>query len=251
MAPYTVETFWDKQVKVRQFLDGYRFAMDPIVLAAHIAPGSASGFRILDAGCGCGIISVLLASRYQNVQIFGVEIQEKLACLSQDNAKINGMEDRINILHKDISDISCEELGGTIDMIVSNPPYKKRGTGRTSKDEEIALARHEISMDITMLCEKAGELTGDRGTLALIFPADRFHELKTAMTGAGFCVDRIRFICTGKGRAPKLVMVSGQKSMEKEPEILPHLHILDSSGQPSAEYNDVLSRGRAWHRIFP
>ncbi len=249
MAPYTVETFWDKQVKVCQFVHGYRFALDPIVLAAHIIP--ASGSRILDAGCGCGIISILLASRHQDIQIFGAEIQKELAGLAQENVKINGLGDRVNILYKDISNISCEDLGGAVDMIVANPPYKKRGTGRINKDQAIALARHEISMNITMLCGKAGELTGQEGALALIFPGDRFHELKMAMAQAGFCVDRIRFIYTGKGRSPKLVMVSGRKSMDKEPEILPHLHILDSSGQPSAEYNDVLSRGRVWHRIFP
>ncbi len=247
MAPYTVETFWDKQVTVRQFVHGYRFSLDPIVLAAHIVP--ASGSRILDVGCGCGIISILLASQYQNVQIFGVEIQRGLADLAQDNVMENGLGDRVNILHGDIVNFSCEALGGTLDMVVANPPYKKRGTGRISKDQSNALARHEISMNIRILCGKAGELTGQEGALALIFPADRFHELKMAMTEAGFCVDRIRCIYTGKGRNPKLVMVSGRKSMEKEPEILPPFYILDPGGQPSAEYNEVLFHGRARHRI--
>lgn len=232
--------------------------MDPVLLAAHIAPAPHS--RILDAGCGCGIISILLASRHGDVRIFGVEIQRELACLARENVRINGIQDRVSILHRDIASLACTELlcedpdreclDGKVDVVIANPPYQKRGSGRISRDKQIALARHEISMDIAMLCTRAGELTGPKGAMAIIFPVDRFDELTMAMASAGFGVDQIRWVYTVQGREPKLVMVSGRKSMDQEPEILPHLHIFDATGKPSAEYNDILFFGRAWHNIF-
>ncbi len=256
MPPYTLDTFFDEGFLIYQPARGYRFSVDPLLLAAHISwpfpSHSTSRIRILDAGCGCGIISLLMGRQDPHVKIFGVEIQEELALFARENAKINGMDKRFRLLNKDIADLSREDLGGIVDMVVSNPPYKKKGTGRISGNRQKALARHEITMDIHLLCRKASELTGERGVLALIFPAERLDELKKVMRENGFSLRAIRFVYTESPAGtcqPKLVLVSGIQSSVKPFVTFPALYLYDESGSRSREYEDILSSGRAWYFI--
>jgi len=58
---------------------GYRFSIDPLILSAHIHPKRNE--KIMDLGCGCGIISLVLAYRYPDIEITGIEIQKELYIL--------------------------------------------------------------------------------------------------------------------------------------------------------------------------
>jgi tRNA1Val (adenine37-N6)-methyltransferase len=174
LAEYTADTLFDPPLSLFQPKTGYRFSLDPIILAAHVHP--APGDRIMDIGCGCGILSLILAGRNPDVRITGIEIQKTLARAAQKNVAKNRMSDRIRILHQDICTLERAPAGaipGTkpksnlgalfkindvpaqVDLIVSNPPYKKKSTGRLNPDRERALARHEITLDIAALALQA------------------------------------------------------------------------------------------------
>jgi tRNA1Val (adenine37-N6)-methyltransferase len=100
LAEYTADTLFDPPLTLFQPKTGYRFSLDPIILAAHVHP--APGDRIMDIGCGCGILSLILAGRNPDVRITGIEIQKTLARAAQKNVAKNRMGDRIRILHQDI-----------------------------------------------------------------------------------------------------------------------------------------------------
>ena len=67
------DTFLNGRLTVYQHKTGYRFSIDAILLAGYVRP--KAGDRLIDLGCGCGIIALILAHRYPNLQLFGVEIQ--------------------------------------------------------------------------------------------------------------------------------------------------------------------------------
>ena len=83
----------------------------------------------MDMGCGCGIISLILGARYQDVQITGVEIQKELAFLAEKNVMQNRLDNRIRILHQDIRNLTRAEVTQPADILVSNPPYTKIAIG--------------------------------------------------------------------------------------------------------------------------
>ncbi len=252
MLPYTLDTFFDDDFRVYQPARGYRFSIDPILLAAHVSIPFQSA-RVLDIGCGCGIISLLLGRFHPGLHIIGVEIQEELACFAEKNIVSNGMGNRLKIFHKNIELLSSRDLDGPVDIVVSNPPYKKRGTGRMGGNLQKTLARHEVSVDINLLLGKAAELTGEMGMVALIFPAGRLDELKMAMGENGFFLSSIRLVHTGKnfgGCTPKLVLVSGCKYPGKGLISLPPLFLFDDRGNPGKEYERLLFCGKASHPLL-
>ncbi len=78
--------------------------------------------RILDIGCGSGNISIALAKNIPNCTVTGVDISQAALETSRRNAKLNGVENQILLVKKNI--LNEWEFGELhFDVIVSNPPY--------------------------------------------------------------------------------------------------------------------------------
>ena len=208
--------------------------MDPVILASHVSP--FTGCKIIDIGCGCGIIPLILGFRYRDIQIFGVELQAQLAEFAIKNMEKNKMSDRIRILNKDIRDITSSHTQGHADIIISNPPYKKKGSGRLNPDAQKAMARHEIHLDLAQFFSSADMLLKPRGKIFLIFPADRLSDLFLAMHSRNFQLEWIRFVHTKKNNTAKLILLSGIKNYQGSCTIHPPLYIYDSNNNATIEY---------------
>jgi tRNA1(Val) A37 N6-methylase TrmN6 len=213
--------------------------MDPVILAAQVMP--SPGCKIIDVGCGCGIIPLILGFRHTDLHIIGIEIQSELAELAKQNIAENQMSDQIQILNKDIrtlslSDIQAFGTQGAADMIVSNPPYKRKDTGRLNPNIQRAIARHEISLELPQFFSSAQRLLKPRGQIVFIFPAARLQDIVPGMTSHGFQLDWIRFVHTKKKEPARLMLVSGIKEAHGACIVRPPLYIHDSQNNPTNEY---------------
>ncbi len=239
METYTADTLFDPPLTIFQPKTGYRFSLDPLILAAHIHP--APGDRIIDMGCGCGIICLILGARHQDIEITGVEIQKELAFLAEKNAVQNRLDSRIHILHQDIRNLSGTKITQPADIIVSNPPYKKKATGRLNPDTKKALARHEITLDIAALVDKAALFVKPGGQLCLIFPAPRLEELILCLTSAGFHPHWIRFVHFKPAAPAERVLVSAVKSDKVSCTTHPPLHLYNPDRTPTEDHLRLLN----------
>jgi len=73
----TADILCGGKLTVLQKARGYRFSVDSLLLAGFVNLRKKD--RVLDLGTGSGILSVLLAVRFQPREIVGIEIQETLA----------------------------------------------------------------------------------------------------------------------------------------------------------------------------
>lgn len=83
----------------------------------------AEKIKILDIGCGYGVVSVILKSFYPEISITLSDINERALELSEENLKKNNIND-YEIIKSDV----FEKITGKFDIILSNPPI------RTGKD---------------------------------------------------------------------------------------------------------------------
>ncbi|WP_245569075.1 tRNA1(Val) (adenine(37)-N6)-methyltransferase [Desulfobacter curvatus] len=203
---------------------GYRYSMDPFVLCSQVS-SVCSGDRILDVGCGCGIISVILGYCFPQSHITGVEIQTNLAEIAQKNINNNKLEQTVSIINADIKHISSEFTNGPFDLILSNPPYKRHNTGRLNPDLEKAIARHEITMDIQGLTTKADTLLRHKGRFMIIFPSERLPDIEQAVQPTSIFPEWIRYIYTGQKKTAKRVIFSGIKDITAPKRILPPIYL--------------------------
>jgi len=78
-------------------------------------------FNLVDIGCGSGVISIVLARYFKNMNIYAIDISSKAIEVAKFNAKKLSVEDRITFIKSDL----LSSYDGKIDIIISNPPYIK------------------------------------------------------------------------------------------------------------------------------
>ena len=205
--------------------------MDPFVLSAHAQPHP--GDKIMDIGCGCGIISLILCLRTPDLCITAVEIQEELALIARKNVKTNQREQEITVLHKDIRRMISPELLGSQDMVISNPPYKKQAHGRINPHPQKAMARHELTLTLDTLIKIASNCLKPNGVFHTIYPVLRLPELLTALARERLAPETLKFIHPRKTKDAKLFMVKARKHRNSEISILPPLYLHTAGGQQS------------------
>ena len=234
LEKFSVNGIFRHQLIISQPEKGYRFSIDPLILAAHIFPKGHE--KVMDLGCGCGIIPLLLAQRYPKLKITGIEIQEELYAFARQNIMDNGFEKNIHILHDDIKNIQFIETDTRADIIVTNPPYKKLGTGRINPDPQKAGARHEISLNINMLLECSSRLIRDQGLLFIIFPFERLSELIRAMARHHFYPEFIRHVHIKADTRAARVIVRAVKNGNRQCFLSPPLFIYTLENKFTEEY---------------
>jgi tRNA1Val (adenine37-N6)-methyltransferase len=231
--PVSAEAFFGGKLLVRQPSDGYRFSIDALLLADFAAP--AACWRVLDLGTGCGIIPLILAHRFPGLRLIGVEVQPRLAQMAACNVVENALADRIRILPVAMQALGLAAIGGPVDLVVSNPPYRKTGSGRINPNCERAVARHEIQVSLPELLQTACRLLRTGGRLAMIYPAQRLMDLLVEMRRAAIEAKRLQMVHSRPGTPAKRVLVEGLAGARPGCRVLPPLVIYGPDGQYTPE----------------
>ena len=108
-----------KDVKIIQSRDGYRFSIDAILLENFISAKRIE--KGIELGTGSGIISILLAKRFENAEITAVEIQGALAERARKNTELNELKAKINILSMDMRGLRNEFSANGFDFVFLTP----------------------------------------------------------------------------------------------------------------------------------
>lgn len=198
------------RIKVFQHRQGYRFSIDAVLLAAFSAPGAQD--RIVDLGAGCGIIPLILGFRHPAANITGIEVQPELAELAARNVAANGLAARVTIIRGDMKSLSIQAVSGPVDLVISNPPYRKGRSGRVNPHPQRAVARHEVLATLQDVTAAAARLLGIGGRFAIVYPAERITDLLTNLRSAGIEPKRIQTVHANNHDPARLVLVSGIKS---------------------------------------
>lgn len=238
---FTTDTFYNGRIQVKQSRDGYRFSIDAVILAGVAEP--RPGDTVLDLGTGCGVIPLILAFRHPNVRIFGIEIQESLAELALLNAASNRMADRISIRCQDMKTLKNGMIPGQVNMVVSNPPYRKACSGRINPNQERAVARHEISAALSDVLETARRMLCISGNFLTIYPAERMTDMLTQMRSADIEPKFLRMIHSGANTEAKLLLAKGVRGGRPGIKIAPPLIIYNEDGTYTDEVKKMFDSG--------
>lgn len=171
---------------------------DGVTLGA-MAP---AGRRVLDAGCGCGLIGLMLAQRGA-AEVVMVEIDPAAAAEAADNAASSPWAARVSVACGDFLTLPLE---GEFDSIVSNPPFF--ASGMLAPDQRRAAARHEDGMPADAFMRRAAALLAPRGTVCVILPADRVADWTFAADLCGLRCSRRCELTTRPGADPKRVVAT-------------------------------------------
>ena len=221
------------KLSIIQKIEGYRFSIDPILLAgfAHIKRCDL----VADLGAGSGVISLILAYRHRQIKITGIEIDAEQADMASRSLTLGSLNKRAAIIKGDLKEIKSLSPPEIYSVVVANPPYGKATSGRINPDEKIAAARHEIRGGLYDFLKAAAYLLKYRGRVNLIYPARRLADLIYDMRMTGIEPKRLRSVHSNRGEPAKLVLLEGVKGGGVEMKVMDPLYIYDGKGNYSKE----------------
>jgi tRNA1Val (adenine37-N6)-methyltransferase len=228
-AEETLDTLFGGRLKILQKKRGYRFSIDALLLAHFTEPGPDD--RVVDLGTGCGIVPLILIFRKKVRRITGVEIQPSLADLARRNAVLNRCSSRFRVWEEDLGRLDQRAKRESFDLVLTNPPYRRVGSGRVNPHTEKAVARHEIRATLEEVLRSAHYLLKDKGRLAMIYPAPRVADLMRGLNKYRLEPKRVQFVHSREGDEARLVLVEALKEGHAQVKILPPFFLYDSSGK--------------------
>ena len=204
-------------LKIQQLKHSHRYSLDSIILADHVKLKPNN--RIMDLGCGCGIISMLLASQNPTIFVTGIDIQQSLTQLAIENVKNNKLDNQIAIRCQDLRTIKGNDFD-KFDLIVCNPPFRKKNSGRKNNCYETLIAREEICCTIDDILIVSKKLLIFEGELNLIYPGERMAEIISKMNHYNIEPKELIPIYTQNNQPAKWIIIKGR--LGAKPGIIVH-----------------------------
>jgi tRNA1Val (adenine37-N6)-methyltransferase len=225
---FTDDSLYNGRIRCLQHSSGYRFSLDAVLLGNFIS--IRRGEKILDLGCGNGIVGLILAYRWPFCQITGLELQPELVKLARQNVAQNNWQERIEIVHGDLRLINRKLSAGQFDWVVSNPPYRKTGTGRVNLEPEKLVARHETMADIASVVKATVWSLKNKGRAAFIYPAVRGATVLYELKKQGMEPKKMQIVYSYPGSPATLLLIEAVKGGGEELTVLPPFYVYRAAG---------------------
>ena len=137
--------------------------------------------EILDVGTGSGAIAVALACSLPAATVYATDVSGAALRVADANRRRHGLQDRVHLIQTDL----MRGLRGSVDVVVSNPPYIPADDIRSLSPE----VRHEpaVALDggvdglavIRRLMSEAAGRIRPGGTLIAEIPPDQLRSATT------------------------------------------------------------------------
>lgn len=239
---WTEDALLDGRVRLRQPAEGYRVAIDPVLLAAAV-PATAIE-SVLDIGCGVGAAALCLALRVPSCRVTGIEAQRDLVRLASANVDLNRLGGRVRFMAGDILNPPPRLEPGSFDHVMANPPYLEDSAGTVSPHAGKSAANVEGEADLARWVRFALAMTRPRGGITFIHRADRLDRLLAQLAGRAGAVTIFPF-WPGAGKAAKRIIVQARKDVTTPARLLAGLMLHGADGRYTDEADAVLRRGGA------
>ena len=227
------------RLKLIQRRDGLTFGTDALLLAGYVRGKYKSGIEL---GSGTGIITMLLLTREKLGRAVCLEVQPEYADLTERNAALNGLSERVEAVSVDLRDYRCER---ECEIVYTNPPYMRTDTGRANLSDKKNIARHEVSGSISDFVKGAARMLKFGGDFYAVYRTDRLAELISAMTSAGIEPKRMTTVHADAGARPSMVLVEGRRGGGEGMRMTMPLIIYkdEKHGEYSDDMNYIMERG--------
>lgn len=236
------DELWPGGPRFMQGTESFKLSTDSVLLADFVNMKRVRS--CLDLGCGAGVLTVLLAFKGEQCHLTGVELQPNSAQLCRLNLAKNGFGDRASVICGDLREHRSFTEAGSLDLVVSNPPYFAENSGYSAPQEHRSFAREEKNCTLCDICAAARWALRWGGSFALVHRPERLSEIFCEMTAAGIEPKRLRMVCHSAEKAPSLVLVEGKRGAKKGLQILPPLVLTTLDGADSDEVQKIYHRGK-------
>jgi len=212
--------------QIYQLKDGHRYSTDDVVTAAYaIENVPAPPTKILDLGTGIGSVAMMLAWRWPNSKVVGIEAQAISVELGRQTRAHNGADDRVQFIHGDFRSANIIPDPGTYPLVTGSPPYLPPDEGTISNHMQKAYCRFELRGGVEDYCMAASRAMTPDGYFSMVFGARWVPRVFEAASAAGLSIRRWRRLVPRVDREPLLAVflmrhISESTKPEQQPDLV-------------------------------
>ena len=236
-----IEDLQINNLKIIQNKTGFCFGIDSILLS-DFAKEIKKESKVVDLGTGTGIISILLCEKTKLKEIIGIEVQKEVYEMAKKSIKLNKLKNKFKIINDDILNLNKLIQKNTIDVIVTNPPYKKKGTGIKNEEEKKIISRHETTATLEDFIRMSKEILKDKGEFYMVHRPDRLVDILNIMRKYKIEPKKLRMVYSNKNSEPTLLLIKGIKNAKSFLKIEKNLYIYDENGNYTEEINKIYNK---------
>lgn len=185
------------------------FGMDAVLLSGFAR--MKAGVRVLDLGTGTGIIPILLAAKTDAAHLTGLEIQEDSADMARRSVRLNGLQEKIDIVTGDIKEAGNLFDAASFDVITCNPPYMTDKHGLTNPNDAKAVARHEILCTLEDVIAQSAKLLKPGGNFFMVHRPFRLAEIMALLHDYKLEPKRMQLVYPYVDREPNMVLIEANR----------------------------------------
>jgi len=223
-----------KQFTVNQDKCALKVNTDAVLLGA-LAEADRPG-SILDIGAGTGVISLMLAQRYDDALVHSVEIESNAYLQAKENYANNPWSTRMKVFN-----MPFQQMGKAIDtkydLIVSNPPYYSDHLKTQNHERNIAL--HSESLSFDELAEGVKDILAEKGQFCAILPDRQMNLLENCLKEKGL-YPKTKVTVRDRPGAQTLRVIQSFGFVRNEAVLDEEIIIKTSAGNYSADYASLL-----------
>ena len=160
--------------------------------------------RIVDAGCGSGIIALMAAQRNTHAFVTGLEIDPDAAAQAAENCATSVFNERVCIVQIDVFGFS----EAMYDHVVCNPPYHAGHV--VPENEQRKNARH-ASSGVDEWFRMAYRLSTEAGKASCVLPFELFDRLAMHVRRHGWHISRYCSVIPREGKEPVRMLIELSK----------------------------------------
>ena len=228
-------------LKVIQNKDGFCFGIDAVLLS-DFAKDIYKDSKVLDLGTGTGILGILLCGKTKLSKIYGIDIQEEVCDMASRSIKLNNLENRFEIINKNIKDLKDIFEENSFDAIVSNPPYKKDNSGIKNESQTKLISRHEITASLEDFISISSKLLKNNGSIYMVHRPERLSDLLYLLKKYNLEPKKLRLVQSYFDSKPKLILVKATKNAKSFLNIEEPLIIYNKDGSYTDEIFEIYGK---------
>lgn len=228
------------QLELYQLENGYRYNSDTLFLYDFITDRIRG--EILDVGCGCGILGLLVA-RDSSVILKGIDINPINVQISQYNASVNGIT--AEFITGDFSEFKSEIK---FDFIISNPPFYHSNVIK-SPNPHIAKSRYSNSLSLEQFLASCNRNLKPKGVLYFCYDAKQIRDILVLFDKFKLNLTKMKFVYPKINQNAKIVLIEAKKSSKSMCEILPPLVVFNKD-EFSIETKEIFKRANTLSKVY-
>lgn len=230
-------------LKIIQNKDGFCFGIDAVLLS-DFAKEIPTNSKILDLGTGTGILGILLCAKTKLSKIYGIDIQKDVCDMASRSIKLNNLENRFEIINKNIKDLKDIFEENSFDAIVSNPPYKKDNSGIKNESKTKLISRHEITASLENFVSISSKLLKNNGSIYMVHRPERLSDLFFLLKKYNLEPKKLRFVQSYFDSKPKLILVKATKNAKSFLNVEQPLIIYNKDGSYTDETLKIYNKNK-------